>query len=385
MKKILFAIILAIPMFISAQQGMTPEDQKRVQEIHAKRERGEQLSAEDQAFIKRMMAARGPQGGAQKGGAQKKANPHASVNEAWAKDHPPVDHTGMIPLTDLGTGKYKGEEGGLYPGGKNTPPPDHLKAGLAMARQIRPLDAEGKPSPDGKIVLMTLGISNTTMESQAFIALAAQQTDLNPHLVIIDGAQGGWPVNEHADPNNARWKTDYQRLKDKNVTDKQVQVFWIKETYPLYDSKLPFPGEAKKMQNWEIDTLHVIHDKFPNVKIAYLSSRIYAGYATVAANPEPWAYEFGFSNKWVISDQLAGKPELNYDPAKGQVRSPWLEWGPYMWADGVKPRSDGLTWVREELGGDGMHPSKTGQAKVAKMLMDFLKTDPTSKPWFVAK
>jgi len=291
----------------------------------------------------------------------------------------------MIPLTDLGTGKYKGEEGGLYPGGKNTPPPNHLKAGLAMARQIRPLDAEGKPSPDGKIVLMTLGISNTTMESQAFIALAAQQSDLNPHLVIIDGAQGGWPVNEHADPNNARWKTDYQRLKDKNVTDKQVQVFWIKETYPLYDSKLPFPGEAKKMQNWEIDTLHVIHDKFPNVKIAYLSSRIYAGYATVSANPEPWAYEFGFSDKWVIADQFAGKPELNYDPAKGKVNSPWLEWGPYMWADGVKPRSDGLTWVRDELGGDGMHPSKTGQMKVAKMLMDFLKTDPTSKPWFVAK
>jgi hypothetical protein len=40
--------------------------------------------------------------------------------------------------------------------------------------------------------------------------------------------------------------------------------------------------------------------------------------------------------KWLIADQIAGNPELNYDPAKGRVRAAWLAWGPYIWADGVK-------------------------------------------------
>src|SRR5471032_181427 len=36
--------------------------------------------------------------------------------EAYLKDHTPQPSTGLIPLTDLGLGLYKGEQGGLYPG-----------------------------------------------------------------------------------------------------------------------------------------------------------------------------------------------------------------------------------------------------------------------------
>jgi hypothetical protein len=43
-----------------------------------------------------------------------------------------------------------------------------------------------------------------------------------------------------------------------------------------------------------LDILHVAHDRFPNLKIAYLLSCIYAGYSSRPANPEPFAYEFGF-------------------------------------------------------------------------------------------
>ena len=52
--------------------------------------------------------------------------------------------------------------------------------------------------------------------------------------------------------------------------------------------------------------------------------------------------------KWLIADQIAGKPELNFDAAKGPVRSPWIAWGPDLWADGLKGRKDGLLWQREE-------------------------------------
>jgi hypothetical protein len=358
--------------------AQAPTDQKRIQEIRAKRDRGEPLSAEDRAFVQRMTAQK------QKGG---KVNPQRAAQIAeWIKTHPPHDSTGMVPLNDLGKGAYKGEQGGLYPGGANAVPRAHLAAGLKMAATVVPLDAEGRPSPGGKIGLESVGVSNTTMEFQTFQKLAAGDKELNPRLVLIDGAQPGQAAVEAANPESNYWKVGDQRMTTAGLTRQQVQVLWIKETYPLYDSNLPFPGEAKKLQGWLVDILHTTKARFPNLKLAYFTSRIYAGYAATPANPEPFAYEFGFSEKWVIADQVAGKPELNFDPAKGTVRAPWVAWGPYLWADGVKPRSDGLVWLRQDLTErDGMHPSEIGRQKVAKALMEFLKKDPTSRPWFVAR
>jgi lysophospholipase L1-like esterase len=103
----------------------------------------------------------------------------------------------------------------------------------------------------------------------------------------------------------------------------------------------------------------------------------------VGGSPEPWAYESGFAVKWVVADQLAGKAELNYDAAKSAVTSPWIEWGPYLWTDGVKGRKDGFVYTREDVGPDGLHPSAQGQQKIAKMLLDFFKGDAATKAWFL--
>ncbi|MFB3828212.1 MAG: hypothetical protein ACE15B_15695 [Bryobacteraceae bacterium] len=384
MKTLLVLLAAAAAWLLPAAAAQSPADQKRIEELRVKRDRGEPLTDDDRAFIQRMMALRGNAGEAQKG-APKQVNPvRAAQNAKWIKEHPPRESTGMVPLTDLGRGLYKGEQGGLYPGGENVPPPAHLAAGLRMASQIRPLNREGKPSPEGKIVLMSVGVSNTTMEFQNFQKMAAADKSLNPRLVLVDGAQPGQAADQAANPRSRYWQVADQRMESAGVTHAQIQALWIKETYPLYDGQLPFPGEARKLYGWLRDILHTAKARFPNLKIAYLSSRIYAGYALSAANPEPFAYEFGFSNKWVIADQIAGKPELNYDPAKGPVRAPWIAWGPYLWADGVKARSDGLVWLREELGQDGMHPSNAGRDKVARLLLEFLKTDATAKPWFLA-
>ncbi|MCX6634544.1 MAG: hypothetical protein NT090_05585, partial [Acidobacteria bacterium] len=371
-------------MLAIAAVAQTPSELKKIEELRAKRGRGEPLSAEDRAFVQRMMALGGRQGAAQEGAAKQPNPQRAAQNEKWVKEHPPRESTGMIALTDLEKGAYRGEQGGLYPGGENVPPPAHLEAGLKMAAQVTPLDREGKPSPDGKIVLMSVGVSNTTMEFQTFRQLAAAGKELNPQLVLVDGAQPGQAAEQAANPQSQYWRVADQRMDSAGVTNAQVQALWIKETYPLYDGQLPFPGEAKKLQGWLAGILHTAQARFPNLKLAYLSSRIYAGYALSAANPEPFAFEFGFSNKWVIAEQIAGKPELNYDPAKGPVRAPWIAWGPYLWADGVKGRNDGLVWLREDLGQDGMHPSNAGREKVARLLLQFLKTDPTARPWFVA-
>jgi|SRR5450432_2087300 hypothetical protein len=102
-------------------------------------------------------------------------------------------------------------------------------------------------------------------------------------------------------------------------------------------------------------------------------------------NPEPYAYEGGFSVKWLIADQIAGKPELNYNPARGPVRAPWIAWGPYVWADGVKPNRDGLSYsVDDYVEADRTHPSPAGRGKVAARLLAFLKADAASRAWFLA-
>jgi len=102
-------------------------------------------------------------------------------------------------------------------------------------------------------------------------------------------------------------------------------------------------------------------------------------------NPEPWAYESGFAVKWLIEQQIMGDKSLNYNADKGAVKAPWLSWGPYLWANGTTKRADGLFYAREDLGNDGTHPTASGNDKVAKLLLEFFKTDSTTKPWFVGQ
>jgi hypothetical protein len=67
--------------------------------------------------------------------------------------------------------------------------------------------------------------------------------------------------------------------------------------------------------------------------------------------------------RWALAAQMEGKPELNYDPAKGEVRAVWAEWGPYLWTDGERGRKDGFVYLRSDVGVDGLHPSPEGQQK----------------------
>jgi hypothetical protein len=39
--------------------------------------------------------------------------------------------------------------------------------------------------------------------------------------------------------------------------------------------------------------------------------------------------------RWLIRDQIDGRPDLNPDPGKGPVKAPVLLWGPYLWADAL--------------------------------------------------
>jgi len=98
---------------------------------------------------------------------------------------------GLKPLTEMtAQDKYKGEDGGLYGGGKNEPPEAHRTAALEECRGIVPLDEQGMPSKDGKIVLMSVSMSNTAGVFATFKEMADRDPQKSPQVVIVNGAVG---------------------------------------------------------------------------------------------------------------------------------------------------------------------------------------------------
>jgi hypothetical protein len=292
---------------------------------------------------------------------------------------------GIKPLTEMTAGdEYKGEGGGLYGGGRNEPPPALQAAARAETAKIVPLDKEGKPAADGTIGLVSLSMSNATMEFSAFKRVADLDPEKSPRVGIVDCAQGGQAMAQWVDPRGRAWTEADRRLAKAGVGPAQVQVAWVKLANVRPTGELSDHGEKLKKDTTAL--LRNARERFPNLRIAYLSGRIYGGWANTPLNPEPYAYESNIVVRWLIRDQMEGSAELNSDPARGAVRAPLLLWGPYLWADGTTPRrGDGLVWERQDLAGDGTHPSATGREKVANMLLKFFKEDPLATTWFVKR
>jgi hypothetical protein len=299
------------------------------------------------------------------------------------------------PLPDLGTGKYKDFQGGLYENGSNEVPHDHAADGLALAAQVKPVR--------GKFVLLAVGMSNAVIEFRAFENLAVTDSHVNHStMTVLNGAQGAMTAcfwrfaTENPVQSGCRAPrpipNQYDRIRDEllkpaGLAEDQVEVIWLKNADPRPMVALPASDAEAYVYEREIGEMaRAARARYPNLKLMFISSRIYAGYAAVPLNPEPYAYEYGFSVKWAIQAQIDQMRNGKPDPVAGNLDykegvAPWIVWGPYLWADGTAPRSDGLTWLPSEFQGDGTHPNKEGVDKVAHMLMDFFTRSPYA-PWF---
>jgi len=242
--------------------------------------------------------------------------------------------------------------------------------GRAHCAAVQPLDHNGQPNSTGRIVLLSIGMSNTTQEFSTFKTMADADPEKNPQLTIVDGAQGGQDAQVIRNPNAQFWTIVDQRLTAAGVSPQQVQTAWLKQA--IGGENRVFPADALGLRDALRDIVAIMQTRYPNIRIIYFGSRIYAGYATTTLNPEPYAYQSGFAVKWLIDEHI----NSNGDGA-------WLAWGPYLWADGLVPRSDGLTWLCSDFQNDGTHPATTGRQKVAGLLLNFFKTDETARPWFV--
>jgi len=293
----------------------------------------------------------------------------------------------LVPLIDMGASTYFGFSGGLYPGG-NVMPQAHADAGQVFAAAIEPLDLNGNPSTDGKYVLLSIGHSNTALifcdtpqvvllcPSFSFMgkAMADPDVDMTNLAIVRDGCCGG-----DAEVMQSPSSSDYVRIRDqlsiRGLSEQQVQVVWSQLSNAAPNS-LPHPAaQAILLVRLMGNVMRAFRSRYPNLRLVFL---------TDAGN----GYENGFAMKWLIQaqiDQMASggtivdvrAGDLNYNTAV-----PWIAWGPYLWADGVNPRSDGLTWLRTDFDGS-VHYSPAGVEKAASLLLTFFKTSPQSRCWFL--
>ena len=280
----------------------------------------------------------------------------------------------MTPLTDLGSAEYLGFGGGLYPNGKNSPPSAYERAGVALSTRVEALDGQGKPSAAGKIAMISIGMSNTSHEFSQFIRLADADARKSPSVIMMDAARDGAAATDIALPFGDYWKHVDRRLERRQISAAQVQVVWLKAA--LAHEPAGFPEKARLLQRALRSIVGILNTKFPQLKLVYVSSRVYGGYSQTDLSPEPMAYESGFAVKWLIEEVIN-----NLSPGRSV---PWIAWGPYLWADGLTPRSDGLIWERSDFEPDGVHPSSQGVLKVATMLLEFFQNDTAAKPWFLS-
>jgi hypothetical protein len=308
-----------------------------------------------------------------------------------------------MPINDMtANARYLGFEGGLYPGG-NAIPAAHFTAGMSHAKAIQPLDVNGNPSASGRYVLISIGMSNTTQEfcaagsnppcsSWSFAGQASADPAVNKTtLAIVNGARGGQAAASWTSPTSP----EYDRIRDSWLTpsglsERQVQVAWVKVANPNPTLSLPASAsDAYTLVSQMGAIARTLRQRYVNLQLVFFSSRIYAGYATTSLNPEPYAYESGFSVKWVVQAQIDQIQQGSIQNVRAgdldyRTIAPWIGWGPYLWTRGTEPRSDGLVWTTADVESDGTHPSQSGEQKVGSLLLDFFKTSPLTQCWFLA-
>ncbi|MDZ4287854.1 MAG: hypothetical protein U0984_07840, partial [Prosthecobacter sp.] len=163
-------------------------DWRRAQGLFQKDQRGEKLNPEDRAYLDKAleMRKRGtrPGGGGGGGGGEQRKAPET-----------------LKPLSDMtADDRYEAEDGGLYGGGSNRPPEALQKAAQTALAQIQPLNAEGKPAADGRVVFVSISMSNATQEFSFFKRIADADPRKSAKLTLVDCAQGGQTMAAWAPP-----------------------------------------------------------------------------------------------------------------------------------------------------------------------------------------
>jgi hypothetical protein len=218
-------------------------------------------------------------------------------------------------------------------------------------------------------------------------------SQVNPQLLIVDGAQGGMSTEQWAAPLNPQqqpWNVALQRLEAAGSSRFQVQVACMKVAHARPSECMADDGttlgDAGQIAVNSAAAVRNLKQIFPRLKLCYVVTRTYGGYTLTNLNPEPFAYETGWGVKWLIEAQIDATGafgDLNWDPNNGPVVAPWLSWGPYFWANGLQPNQDGICWELDDFReNDRTHPASSGVDKAGTAFLQFFLDDTTTRSWF---
>ena len=310
--------------------------------------------------------------------------------------------TTLVPLSDLGPEPYHwGYYGGLWENGLNTLPPEHAVAGLAAATTIVPRNANGAPDPNGRVGVLLVGGPlvgqvacgggwEDECDPDSFLARAKIDVRIRSSNVrFINGSSTTSDPRVWQSPGSPEYeRIRSTRLAASSLSEKQVQAAWILLNNPAPFEPLPVPSaDAYQMKIYLSSALRAMKKRYPNLAVTYVSSSVYRGYSAAG---EPYGYEDGLTVRWTVVGQVetmrVAKIGPHWDTRLGSLNYetgavPWLSWGPYLWADGANPRSDGLTWERQDFRSDGETLTRSGVAKISSRLLEFLVHEPTAKNW----
>jgi cell division septation protein DedD len=264
-----------------------------------------------------------------------------------------VDYTTPIPLTQLGTDTYYSQQGGLYPGGSNTPPAGYKSELDQLAISL---------ASDNQLVVLGLGMSMMQNAMSGWEPFAAGP-GTNPNMVVVNGAIGS-NQQRWADPNNAVWNRGPQALAAAGLTAADVDIVLYHNAWSG-PSSLPFPDHAVNMLNSITGTMDTIADKYPNTSLILITNRHYA-LSSTSKHPEPWAYEEGFSWKWLVENRI--NCTANCGTHIAWLVDEWIS----DWANHP-----------EYYAADGLHLAGAGQQESGQLWHDALSTWSYTAPWYL--
>lgn len=228
---------------------------------------------------------------------------------------------------------------------------------------------------DGVIGVVCVGMSNANQECGAFVTAVRGpwSGDVNPQVRVANCAVGGHAIERWNDPafDPTLWDDCVGRkLASVGIRPDQVRVVYHKAanqytTGPGGTALPPYPApDADYFAFHRNLTAFAVRVpvEFPSVQAVYTSSRSYGGFTASPGRGEPLSYEEGHAlNAWLAEHRIAG--------------GVWYGWGPYLWAprcDSGVTNGSGTCYERGDYVDDGVHPSESGRAKMARLLHDRL-------------
>ena len=252
--------------------------------------------------------------------------------------------SGFTPLPNLPPNEYNGELGGLYPNESNTIPAPYMDE-VQAAYDALVLDTD--------IHFLCSGMSNMKHTCDAMIDDVDSQ--MSSAVDIGNAGRPGRAI-QHFDTETPG--DVYTNLTRAGFTPSDVDVVIFFNACALPENQ--YCGDWYVMADSIRQVYNNLNVAYPNLKLIYFTSREYAPPFAASLNPNPYAYQDGFSYKWAIESRIVG--DLSGVP---------VIWGPYQYDE---------SWPDSYFNPDGIHLSDEGLEVAGALWYSFF----LNEPWFSA-